>query len=277
MLVTPGNGDARQFSNPFPNGRRPLPRQCQIRAAGGIVGSMNTPTLLVTLCTYNERENLARLIPAIHAAVPHADVLVVDDNSPDGTGMLVDQMAEEDARIHVIHRAAKLGLGTALLAALGYAVEHGYTYVLNLDADFSHDPASIPALLAAMEHADVAIGSRYVEGGGVENWPLHRRLMSRVVNGTTRWALGLELHDMSGSFRCYRVSKLAELDFDQIEARGYAVLQELLFRLHRLGCRMVEVPITFKDREAGESKINWREMVAALGMMLRLSRERRGS
>lgn len=234
---------------------------------------MNTQTLLVTLCTYNERENLARLIPAIHAVVPHADILVVDDNSPDGTGELVDTMAEGDARIHTIHRAGKLGLGTALLAALGYAVEHGYTYVLNLDADFSHDPASIPPLVEAMEHADVAIGSRYVAGGGVESWPLHRKLMSRVINGTTRWALGLALQDMSGSFRCYRVSKLAELDFDRVEARGYAVLQELLFRLHRQGCRMVEIPITFKDREAGVSKINWREAVAALAMILRLSRE----
>ncbi len=235
---------------------------------------MHPPTLLVTLCTYNERENLARLMPAIHAVAPQADVLVVDDNSPDGTGPLVDEMAAEDARIHVIHRAGKLGLGTALLAALGYAVEHGYTYVLNLDADLSHDPESIPSLLAAMAHADVAIGSRYVAGGGVASWPFHRKLMSRVVNGTTRRALGLTLRDMSGSFRCYRVSKLAELDFDRIEARGYAVLQELLFRLHRLGCRMVEVPITFKDREAGESKINWREVVAALGMIWRLARER---
>lgn len=235
---------------------------------------MSSPTLLITLCTYNERENLARLIPAIHEVAPQADVLVVDDNSPDGTGQLVDAMAEEDARVHAIHRAGKLGLGTALLAALEYAVGHGYTYVLNLDADFSHDPKAIPDLLAEMEHADVAIGSRYIAGGGVENWPFHRKLMSRVINGTTRWALGLKLQDMSGSFRCYRVSKLAELDFGRIEARGYAVLQELLFRLHRQGCRMVEVPITFKDREAGESKINWREAVAALGMIFRLSRER---
>lgn len=240
-----------------------------------MVGGMKPPSLLITLCTYNERDNLVRLIPAIHQVVPHADIVVIDDNSPDGSGELVDELARQDHRIHAIHRTGKLGLGTALLTGLQYAIDRQYDLVLNLDADFSHSPESIPKLLAAMEGADVAIGSRYVEGGGVEAWPLRRKLMSRMINGTTRWALGLSLRDMSGSFRCYRVSQLARLDFSRIEARGYAVLQELLFRLHHLGCQMVEVPITFKDREAGESKINWREMVAAVGMIFRLARERR--
>lgn len=235
---------------------------------------MNEPALLVTLCTYNERENVELLVPAIHAVVPHADILIVDDNSPDGTGRLADEIAADDARVHVRHREGKLGLGTALVEALGYAVEQGYTYVLNLDADFSHSPEAIPDLLAAMEECDVAIGSRYVAGGGVEHWPVWRKVMSRLINGYARFTLGLKLRDTSGSFRCYRVGKVALVDLSRIEARGYAVLQELLFRLHGVGCRMKEVPIVFRDRRFGQSKINWREALAALVIMARLGVER---
>jgi dolichol-phosphate mannosyltransferase len=232
--------------------------------------SDSLPQFLVSLCTYNEHENLGPLIDAIHEHAPDAHLLVVDDGSPDGTGMLADELAAADPRIHVLHRPSKMGLGTALLAAIEYAIEHQYDYLLNLDADFSHPPRYIPALLAAMDHADVAIGSRYVAGGSVANWPLPRRVMSWAINTYARTLLRLPIRDTSGSFRCYRLSKLRELDLSLVKARGYAVLEEMLYRCRRIGCRFAEVPITFEDRRSGESKINYREVAAALWVILKL-------
>lgn len=232
--------------------------------------SDSPPQLLVSLCTYKERENLGPLIGAIHEHAPDAHLLVVDDGSPDGTGVLADELAAADPRIHVLHRPSKMGLGTALLAAIEYAIEHQYEFLLNLDADFSHPPRYIPALRAAMDHADVAIGSRYVAGGSVENWPLQRRIMSWAINTYARTLLWLPIRDTSGSFRCYRVAKLRELDLSLIKARGYAVLEEMLYRCRRIGCHFAEVPITFEDRRYGQSKINYREVVAALWVILKL-------
>lgn len=234
---------------------------------------MTGERLLVTLCTYNEAENLVQLIPEIHQRAPQADILVIDDNSPDGTGRLADEMAARDSRIHVLHRTGKLGLGTATLAGFRYAIEKDYDYVLNLDADFSHHPRHIPELLALMETADVAIGSRYVPGGGVVGWGLRRHFMSQGVNWYARLLLGLKTHDNSGSFRCYRVSRLAELDLDRIRARGYAFQEEILYRCRRIGCRFAESPITFEDRRYGQSKINMKEAVSALFVILRLGWE----
>jgi len=234
---------------------------------------MTGERLLVTLCTYNEAENLVQLIPEIHQRAPQADILVIDDNSPDGTGRLADEMAARDSRIHVLHRTGKLGLGTATLAGFRYAIEKDYDYVLNLDADFSHHPRHIPELLALMETADVAIGSRYVPGGGVIGWGLRRHFMSQGVNWYARLLLGLKTHDNSGSFRCYRVSRLAELDLDRIRARGYAFQEEILYRCRRIGCRFAESPITFEDRRYGQSKINMKEAVSALIVILRLGWE----
>lgn len=231
------------------------------------------PKLLASLCTYNERENLAPLIEAIHQHAAEAHVLVVDDGSPDGTGQLADELAAADPRIHVLHRPQKMGLGTALLAAVDYAMQHDYEFLLNLDADFSHHPKYIPALVEAMQHADVAIGSRYVAGGGIADWGLKRRLMSRAINAYARTLLRLPISDTSGSFRCYRLSKLRQLDFTLFKARGYAVLQELLYRCRRTGCRFAEVPIVFEDRRHGQSKINYREVVAALWVIARLGVE----
>lgn len=228
------------------------------------------PRVLVTVATYNEIENLPQLVEAIWQAAPQAEVLVIDDNSPDGTGQWCDARAAAEPRLACLHRAGKLGLGTATVAGMQWAIEHGYDLLVNMDADFSHDPRHIPELLAAMERADVAIGSRYCPGGGTKGWPLSRRLMSRAVNAYARLLLGLSPRDTSGAFRCYRVSLLARLDLAAVRSRGYSFQEEILWHLKRLGARMAEVPILFADRERGASKINKQEALAAVGIIFRL-------
>ena len=223
--------------------------------------------ILVSLATYNERDNLEPLIREIHAIVPAADVLVVDDHSPDGTGQLADTLAAADLRIHVIHRAGKLGLGTATVAAMRYAIDRDYDLLINMDADFSHHPRYLPALLAGMDQRDVMIGSRYVPGGGTVNWPLSRRLMSRGVNTLARLLLRIPARDTSGAFRCFRVAKLREIPFDQIRSKGYSFQEEFLYLCRRAGCTMGETPIIFEDRRAGASKVNPREAVRSLAML----------
>lgn len=237
----------------------------------------NEQKTLVTVATYNEIENLPKLAEEIFRYAPEADLLVIDDNSPDGTGRWCDERAAADPRVHCLHRPGKLGLGTATVAGMKYAVEHGYRYALNMDADFSHHPKYLPDLLAGMEPqapggpgVDVMIGSRYVPGGGVEGWPLRRHLMSRGVNLYARWLLGLTPRDCSGAFRCYRVALLARLDFGRVCSRGYSFQEEVLWRLKRLGARFGETPIVFVDRRAGASKINLRESLAAVWIILRL-------
>lgn len=225
---------------------------------------------LITIATYNEIENLPPLVEAIFAQAPQADLLVVDDASPDGTGQWCDEKAAHDPRIHCLHRSGKLGLGTATIAAMRYAIEHDYDVMLNMDADFSHHPQYIPALLAGMENADVMIGSRYVPGGGVKDWPLLRRLMSWGVNTYARLLLGLSPRDCSGAFRCYRVELLRKLDLNSIRSRGYSFQEEILWLLKRAGARFGETPILFADRERGQSKINGREALAALWIIFRL-------
>jgi dolichol-phosphate mannosyltransferase len=226
--------------------------------------------LLVMLCTYNERENIGRLIPEILEFAPGADVLVIDDNSPDGTGVLADELSRDDSRVRVLHRPQKAGLGAATLAGFRYAIEKGYDFLINMDADFSHPPKTIPALRSGMERADVSIGSRYIPGGGIRGWGWLRHFMSRGVNWYSRLLLRLRTKDNSGSFRCYRVSKLAELDFDRIRSKGYAFQEEILYRCRRLGCRFEETPFVFEDRRHGSSKINAWEVLAALWSIFRL-------
>ena len=227
----------------------------------------NGSRLLISLATYNERDNLAGLLSALNDVAPHADVLVIDDNSPDGTGELADLLGRSDPRIHVLHRPGKLGLGTATLAGMQFAIEHCYDFLVNLDADFSHPPRFIPALLAGMAHHDVMIGSRYVSGGGTENWPWSRRLISRAVNLFVRFFLRIPVRDASGAFRCYRVSKLREAHLERIRSRGYSFQQEVLFRCHQAGARIGETPIIFENRKAGSSKVNLRESVRSLSML----------
>lgn len=226
--------------------------------------------LLVTLCTYDEKDNLRNIIECILEHAPDANIMVVDDNSPDGTGAIADEIAASDPRVLVTHRTGKLGLGTATVAGLQYAIDNNYTYVLNLDADFSHHPKHIPALRECMNRADVAIGSRYVEGGGVIGWGFKRHFMSRSINFYARFFLGLKTKDNSGSYRCYRVAKLRRLDFSLAKAKGYAFQEEILYRCRKVDCSFEETPITFDDRRLGYSKINWKEVAAALWWIMRL-------
>ncbi len=228
------------------------------------------PKILVTIATYNEIANLPALIEELFRHAPQVDLLVIDDNSPDGTGEWAANQARSNPRIQVLHRPEKMGLGTAKIAGMQHALAHEYEYVLNLDGDFSHHPRYIPALLEGMQQHDVMIGSRYVPHGSTPDWPLSRRLMSRAVNFYARWLLGLKPRDCSGGFRCYRVSYLARLDFASIRSRGYSFQEEVLWRLKRLGARMGETPIEFTDRQHGHSKINTREAVAAVWIIFRL-------
>jgi dolichol-phosphate mannosyltransferase len=228
---------------------------------------------LVTIATYNEIENLPRLVGEVWQVAPQADILVIDDNSPDGTGKWCDEKAASEPRLKCVHREGKLGLGTATIAGMKYAIEHGYDYVLNMDADFSHHPRYVPAILDAMETkggVDVSIGSRYCSGGGTKDWPYKRRLMSWAVNTYARCLLGLRPGDTSGAFRCYRVLLLKQLNLGEIKSRGYSFQEEILWRLKQLGARMSETPIIFADRELGQSKINRQEAINALVIILRL-------
>ncbi len=238
---------------------------------------MTTARILVALATYNEAENLPGLLDAIFGELPGAEVLVVDDNSPDGTGRWCDERAAGEPRLHCLHRARKLGLGSATLEAMRFALMRDYEVFVTLDADWSHDPHYLPELVAATERADVAIGSRYVAGGAIEGWPWHRRRLSRAINGLSRWALGLPVRDSSGAFRAYRVSALRKLRLEDIRAGGYAYLEETLWHLDRLDATFTEVPITFHQRRAGASKVSAREACGKLATLARLAARRRGS
>jgi dolichol-phosphate mannosyltransferase len=231
---------------------------------------------LVSIATYNEIENLPKLVDSIFHHAGEVDILVVDDNSPDGTGMWCDEKAAEDPRVRCLHRPGKMGLGTATLAGMQYAVQHGYRYLVNLDADFSHHPRYLPQMMRHMEPADqqpydVVVASRYVPGGGVQGWPLYRRWMSHAVNAYARWMLGIRVRDCSGSYRCYRTSKLAELDLQAFRSRGYSIYEELLWALTRIDARIDEIPIVFVDRQYGRTKINSAEACRALGVIARLA------
>jgi dolichol-phosphate mannosyltransferase len=235
----------------------------------------NAEKTLVTTATYNEIDNLPLLVDEIFRHAPDVDLLVIDDSSPDGTGEWSDRKAHEDPRVRVLHREGKLGLGTAIVAGLRYAVDHGYRYALNIDADFSHHPKYLPELIGGMDPpggpaVDVMIGSRYIPGGGIEGWPLKRYLMSRSVNIYARWLLGLKPKDCSGGYRCYRVSRLAELEFNKMLSHGYSFQEEILWMLKRQGCRIGETPIVFVDRVRGSSKINSREAWNALWVIMAL-------
>ncbi len=211
---------------------------------------------VICLPTYNEKDNLAPILAAIHAAVPQVDVLVVDDNSPDGTGAIADALAARDPRVKVLHRARKEGLGRAYLAGFAWALERGYDLVLEMDADFSHDPAHLPAILEAARAADLVLGSRYVPGGGTVNWGLGRKIVSRGGSMYARAVLGVRVRDLTGGFKCFRREVLEAIDLPTVECTGYAFQIELTYRALLRGFKVREVPIVFQDRRVGQSKMS---------------------
>jgi dolichol-phosphate mannosyltransferase len=220
--------------------------------------------VLVIIPTYNESESLPGVIERLRRAVPDADVLIADDNSPDGTGLLADELAAHDSHIHVLHRAGKEGLGKAYLAGFAWGLERDYEVLVEMDADGSHRPEELPRLLAQMPHADVVLGSRWVPGGAVVNWPASRRLLSQGGSLYTRMALGIPTRDATGGYRAYRASALASLDLATVESNGYCFQIDLLWRALQRGLVVREVPITFVEREAGTSKMSNRIVREAL-------------
>jgi len=235
---------------------------------------------LVIVATYDEADNIGPLLDAIHQALPAADVLVIDDNSPDGTGRLVDRRIAawppgERPWLTAIHRAGKQGLGTAAVLGFQTAIAEGYRQAITLDADFSHPPDRLPALWRAVrDGVDVCVGSRYVAGGSIVGWPLRRRIASALINGFARRMLGLPVRDVSGAFRAYRTATLAAMGPESVVSRGYGYLEEVLLRLRQAGATFREVPIRFVDRERGQSKITLREAFAAVAMIVRLAARR---
>ncbi len=223
--------------------------------------------VLVVVPTYNECQNLALVVPAILRQDAGIDVLVVDDNSPDGTGDIADAMAASEPRVHVMHRTAKAGLGKAYLAGFGWALEQGYDYVIEMDADFSHDPKFLPDLIQAAAEADLVIGSRYKQGVNVINWPMSRLLLSIGANQYARWVTGLPLTDSTGGFKCFRRQVLEAIDFTRVRSNGYSFQIEMSYRAWRKGFRLVEIPIVFTDRVEGQSKMNKRIVREAIWMV----------
>jgi len=240
-------------------------------------------SVAVVIPTYNERDNLEPIVSRVRAAVPAADVLVVDDNSPDGTGEIADKLAASDASVHVLHRQGKSGLGAAYIAGFGWALENGYDVLVEMDADGSHDPLDLPRMLTALESADLVIGSRYVPGGTVVNWPKSREVLSRGGNSYVRMMLGIAVRDATGGYRAYRAQTLRRMGLDEVSSQGYCFQVDLTLRTIRAGCTVAEVPITFTERARGASKMSraivaeafWR--VAQWGVAGRLGRQRRTS
>lgn len=216
----------------------------------------NLMKTLILIPTYNEIDNLGPLLKEIFSFAPETDVLVIDDNSPDGTGQFADQLHDENPHIHVIHRAGKLGLGTAYIAGFKYALEHGYDAAFEMDADFSHDPKYLPNFLKAIKHADLVIGSRYVPGGATPNWSAIRQFISGGGNIFARFMLGIPVHDCTAGYRCYRREVLENLALDTVQTQGYGFQVEMTYRVLKQGFKIVETPIVFMDRRVGKSKMS---------------------
>lgn len=226
---------------------------------------------LVIVPTYNERENISRLLPEIFNQDARLDVLVVDDASPDGTGDVAEAIAAENPRAHVLRRAGKFGLGTAYLDGFRWGIERGYAYLFEMDADFSHDPKHLPQFLAAIEDYDVVLGSRYLEGRvTVVNWPITRLLLSYFANQYARMVTGLPVADATGGFKCFRREVLEAIDFDRVESEGYAFQIEMSLRAWKKGFKLGEIPIIFADRDTGESKMSRRIIWEAVWRVWRL-------
>lgn len=212
--------------------------------------------VVVLIPTYNERQNLPIIVTRVRASCPSVDILVLDDNSPDGTGQVADDIAAADPQVHVMHRSGKQGLGAAYKAGFAWAIERGYDAAVEMDADGSHQPEQLPALLAAAEHADLVIGSRWIKGGSVVNWPLHRKVISVGGNVYVKAMLGLPVNDATGGYRVYRTSALQTMDLDSVSSAGYGFQVDMTRALVAAGLTAVEVPIEFIERLIGESKMS---------------------
>ncbi|WP_327298748.1 MULTISPECIES: polyprenol monophosphomannose synthase [unclassified Streptomyces] len=219
---------------------------------------------LVIIPTYNEAENIKPIVARVRAAVPEADILVADDNSPDGTGKIVDELAEDDPQVQVLHRKGKEGLGAAYLAGFRWGIEHGYGVLVEMDADGSHQPEELPRLLTALKGADLVLGSRWMPGGRVVNWPKSRELLSRGGSTYSRMLLGVPIRDVTGGFRAFRKETLEGIGLDEVSSQGYCFQVDLARRAIEAGCHVVEVPITFVEREIGDSKMSKDIVVEAL-------------
>ena len=244
-----------------------------MRSSGSpTLGMVRRVARLVCIPTYNEAGNILDLIDRVHEAAPDSDVLVIDDASPDGTGGLVSDRMLKDARLELMARPAKLGLGTAYMAGFAYGLQHGYAAVLTMDSDFSHPPERIPALLKAVDDgAHLSVGSRYVPGGAIQGWAPGRRVLSATANFVARQILRLRTHDCTGGFRCYSLRAMQFIVTQPLRSSGYSALVELLTRCERAGLTIVEVPITFTDRTMGQSKISRQEIFRAMLTVLRLA------
>jgi dolichol-phosphate mannosyltransferase len=232
----------------------------------------NRRRALVCLPTYNERDNLEPITRAILAATPEVDVLVIDDSSPDGTGELADRLAAAERRVQVLHRAGKEGLGKAYLAGFAWALARGYELVLEMDADFSHNPRYLPRMLELAREADLVLGSRNVEGGGTVNWGIGRKVLSRGGSLYARTILGVRVRDLTGGFKCFRREVLEAIDLASVECSGYAFQIELTYRALRKGFRVVETPIIFEDRRVGQSKMSRRIVLEAISKVWSIRR-----
>jgi dolichol-phosphate mannosyltransferase len=225
---------------------------------------------LIIIPTYNEIENLPRMIPALESLQRGLEILVVDDGSPDGTGAWVRGQQASKPHLHLIERSGKQGLGSAYVRGFRYALEKDYDFVFEMDADFSHDPAYIADFLEAIRDADLVIGSRYINGVNVVNWPMSRLLLSYFANMYARWITGMPVRDATGGFKCFRVSALRQLNLDGISSGGYSFQIEVNYKLWKKGCRLKEIPIIFKDRTAGTSKMSGGIIREALFLLVRL-------
>jgi dolichol-phosphate mannosyltransferase len=225
---------------------------------------------LVIVPTYNEKDNLPPLIERVMRHPTDVEVLVVDDNSPDGTGKLADEIAAKNPRVHVLHRAQKSGLGRAYLAGFKWALERDYEFIFEMDGDFSHNPDDIPTLLQAAQAADLAIGSRYKDGIRIINWPLRRLMLSKGAANYVQIVTGMRISDPTAGYKCFRRSALQSLDLDKVRSDGYSFQIEMTHKLWRRGMRIVEVPIIFSDRFQGSSKMSFRIMAEAFWMVWRL-------
>jgi len=236
---------------------------------------MTTGGVAVIIPTYNERDNLDSIVARTRQAVPAADILIVDDNSPDGTGDMAEKLALTDRQVHVLHRTQKGGLGAAYLAGFDWALGRGCDVLVEMDADGSHDPAELPDLLAALENADLVIGSRWVRGGTVRNWPRSREILSRGGNTYARIMLGLSVHDATGGYRAYRAATLRKIGLEDVKSQGYCFQIDLTLRTVRAGLSVAEVPITFTERALGTSKMNRAIVIEALWRVTQWSVTRR--